>query len=373
MVRTAVLTSLLLLVGAGSAAATSVQYVDGTSKGGPYVSISGTVDRDVVGLAGGPDGWEVTGDPLAVPFPDATQYHGCTPRSSAAVRCWGAGDVDVALGPGDDQLVSTATQGWIGVRPGPGDDVVRTGDTVDDYWMGTDAPDGGHDTYDAGGGHDTLHVGDGAVVDLAAGTATVGGATATVAGFEAVEAGAGATVRGGDGDDVLTGGALLAGRAGNDRLTGALRMDGGPGDDVIVHGDLENGERRSGRVRVRCGPGHDRVVLDAPRQPPVLSGDCEAVTLDGRRWPEQARVTVDAAPRRTRRGLQVTVRCDRGEHGYPCRGRVHAAGGTGSFWLSPGSARVTIPLRRVPRAGARVRLRADGARGYTRSWTAPVR
>jgi Ca2+-binding RTX toxin-like protein len=81
---------------------------------------------------------------------------------------------------------------------------------------------------------------------------------------------------GGRGDDVLIApagpGAILRGGRGNDVLTGRVGEDdltGGPGRDLLSGGggNDELDSRASAPDRVRCGPGHDRVKADRRDRP----------------------------------------------------------------------------------------------------------
>ncbi len=77
-----------------------------------------------------------------------------------------------------------------------------------------------------------------------------------------------AQIRGGDGDDVLSGATHVAGDAGDDRLTGPpghyySYLDGGPGDDLLVDGAARGALRPGpGRDTVAAGEGDDIVVDD---------------------------------------------------------------------------------------------------------------
>ena len=159
-------------------------------------------------------------------------------------------------------------------------------------------------------------------------------------------------LRGGPGDDQITGQRLLDGGDGNDRLrktggTAAGRLSGGPGDDTLDSGDGQADE-------LQCGEGRD--VITSADSSDRNDGSCESGTgVKAPPPPAKPRVTVFELPKgRSRPGrngrLKVWMRCT-----VPrCRVtvRIFAAGevGTDSF----------VRFRKAPRVrvvvGAKAKL-----------------
>jgi hypothetical protein len=221
----------------------------------------------------------------------------------------------LAGGPGNDVLTCPEPCAFSQQAGGPGDDSLRGGNAADFLSGDGDGPPSldvinprfydsgavGNDRLDGGPGRDEVSFSGqsaGVRVDLAAGTASRGGAERdTLTGLE--------NVAGGDGDDLLLGDAganrleggagddRLSGRGGSDSLFGDVEpdtnddsvgytpgtdgadtlhggdgddrldagaeagdaLDGGPGDDT-----LENGLYGPTRAKiVRCGTGRDRL------------------------------------------------------------------------------------------------------------------
>lgn len=222
-----------------------------------------------------------------------------TGNASSNVLDGGPGDDALAGGQGDDRLLG-----------GTGSDRLAGGPGDDDYVLAparpfapeTDSiaelPGEGSDLLDLSG----LRAGDGATVDLSSASTSLGG-TANRTLLAAV-AGQGASledVRGGPGDDTLTGNGLanvLVGGSGNDLLTGNAGADvlrGGPGDDRLfgTAGDdlLDAGE---GRNDLDGGGGNDRLVAGAGDD--ALRGKVGDDTLDA----GDGTNTLDGGPGRDR-------------------------------------------------------------------------
>ena len=245
----------------------------------------------------------------------------------------GAGEDELRGGEGDDTLDGGADaddlDGGVGADQligGDGDDELRGGDGNDylrgdggyDVMLGGAGRDtiaissfdsdvvgeGGRDYVDGGPGSDTLSFWETGTVDLRAGTAVLGGATWQFLSIENVDSGGGdstvygnergnrihvgensiawgfggndtlttfgGTLRGGKGDDRLSGSGDLFGDAGNDRLTGAR------GGDLLFGGD--------GNDRIRgddSGAAGGRDVLFGGAGQDVLIGGAAADTLYG--------------------------------------------------------------------------------------------
>jgi hypothetical protein len=172
-------------------------------------------------------------------------------------------------GDGDDTLVNVE-----GARGGPKGDQLL-GATTADTLEGGPGDDqlfdnGGADHYDGGAGIDTvfyLSAAGPVTADLAAGTASAGGADDVLAAVEGLVGGESADkLRGSPGAD------LLAGGGGNDDIDprgGADSVDGGAGTDTLA---LRDGAADS----AFCGAGTDSVVAD--RDIDTLT-DCENVDV----------------------------------------------------------------------------------------------
>jgi Ca2+-binding RTX toxin-like protein len=196
---------------------------------------------------------------------DIVSFEGALNPISADLRTVGAQDT----GDGNDTFENAE-----GLSGSPNDDVLvgaAGADTLegaggDDQLM----DEGGADHYDGGGGTDAvLYIAASTPVtaDLAAGSASTGGADDILAGIEGVTGGSAAdTLRGSPGADRLVGG------AGNDTLDprgGTDTVDGGTGADSLA---LRDGAADA----AVCGDGIDSVVAD--RDIDALTG-CENVDV----------------------------------------------------------------------------------------------
>ncbi len=225
---------------------------------GDDVIHGGTGDDTVDGGAGGDtvDGDEDT---------DIASWEDATGPVHVDLRTAGAQDT----GDGDDTLVDVE-----GARGGPKGDQLL-GSSAADHLDGGPGDDqlfdnGGADRYDGGAGADTvfyLSATGPLTADLAAGSASTGGADDVLATVEGVVGGESADkLRGTPGPDRLAGG------GGNDDIDprgGADSVDGGAGADTIA---LRDGAADS----AFCGAGTDSVVAD--RDIDALT-DCETVDV----------------------------------------------------------------------------------------------
>ncbi|MGI8594179.1 MAG: hypothetical protein ACR2ML_07440 [Solirubrobacteraceae bacterium] len=171
----------------------------------------------------------------------------------------------VDAGSGDDRIVGSKFEDTIDLGPGRNKAFGRAGE--DRFIL---EPDGSPDSVRGDGAPDTIdfrRVKSPVTVDLAAGTATGGGATSRLAGIERVHGGSGADTllgsaradalygeRGVDRIDGSDGNDLLVGEASFDDVASANELFGGDGNDVI---DASNG-KPAPTSRVDCGPGSDR-------------------------------------------------------------------------------------------------------------------
>ena len=246
--------------------------------------------------------------------------------------------LDVALegGAGDDWIAGTPQRDAL--DGGPGADVLLGGDG-NDFLTGDPGDTIAADALDGGPGRDTAGYEDRTrplTVDLA--DPAPDGAPGEGDRFSAIEnvaSGSGDTVlRGDDGPNSLqapfgnTGVvSRVEGRGGDDGLTGR-EVDGGPGDDAV-----------SARVRVRCGPGTDR-MFDARLLAPAPPRDCERIDLDG--------LIVDLTTLRATRGA-VRFRAELTERR------------AGVILVRAG--RRTVGRRRAPRGTRTTTIRLRRARG----------
>ncbi|HEX6712680.1 MAG TPA: calcium-binding protein [Thermoleophilaceae bacterium] len=229
---------------------------------------------------------------------------GCTQVDDHTATCTGYNVVAiVAAGDGDD-----AVSGPASVDGGAGDDVltggsVEQGGAGDDTLVGSDTGaqlDGGpgRDRINGGPGADTItdaaNAGEQDVVDGGDGgdvMSYAGRKAAVTVSLQQPLAGedqlsAIESLRGGDGNDWLTGDAgpntldggrgrdLLVGGDGDDTLAGgedADALEGGAGDDK-----LDPGEDKA-RNKVGCGSGEDHAD---PRPNTLIAPDCEVIGID---------------------------------------------------------------------------------------------
>lgn len=151
----------------------------------------------------------------------------------------GGADTITGLG-GNDALVGG--EGADSISGGLGDDTIWGGD--------------GNDTLDGGGGNDVILTG------LGADSVSGGDGNDTIWGVTGASA---ATLSGGAGADVISGGGLLLGGEGADSLvgsTGADTLDGGPGADTMTGGagnDVYYVDDAGDRVIEANGAGFDQV------------------------------------------------------------------------------------------------------------------
>ncbi|HEX8102578.1 MAG TPA: hypothetical protein VF533_08200, partial [Solirubrobacteraceae bacterium] len=185
------------------------------------------------------------------------------------------------------------------------------------------------------------------------------------AGDDVIDAGPGRDfVTGGAGDDAVRLG------AGDDYLEaadGADRVDAGPGDDVLSVPDA------GFAVRLRCGPGRDRVADVTYDQPLRVPRDCERVDAgDGRILlrsetdrPATVRYACEEGPGETCRVRLELRRVRRGDPGEVLSGRFRRDPliGLGRAKLHPGqrvralAARLSARGRRLLRRRGRVQVR----------------
>lgn len=181
-----------------------------------------------------------------------------------------------------------------------------------------------------------------------------------------------AGVFGDAGDDCLEGSEgydALDGGPGNDRLIGADGPDelvGGPGDDTLVGGRLDGGGQVTGPERFDGGPGDD-VVLPAPGFSYVAlgAGDDRVLAADGTAGavdcgPGDDRVVVDAAD--LVRGCEHVVR----RPGPAVRIRQHRGSTTVTFrapWSGGDVADWRVELARAAGRGCRLPVAAVTVRG----------
>ena len=203
---------------------------------------------------------------------------GCAGSGTHAVTCVldrPLARVRVSAADGDDRIDASALSN--GTRAildgGAGNDTLLGGPFQDTLTAGS-----GNDSIDGGAGSNTTSFSDhrvGVHVDLRAGTATTqGGERDTLANIE--------DVRGGPGDDMisgdeatnqLTGGGgndHLRGRGGADRLFATGTLDGGAGDDII---------RLIDHGYVICGAGGD--IVAASNRAAIVDDSCEQLRLPG--------------------------------------------------------------------------------------------
>ncbi|MBX9934810.1 MAG: cadherin-like domain-containing protein [Methylobacterium sp.] len=181
-------------------------------------------------------------------------------------------------GAGQDHISGAAGSDWL--DGGADDDVLSDGTGSDTVMGGSDndvitaASDGEVDHFDGGLGRDELDLSGtiaGVVVDLAAGT-SVGWETGQDV-LSAIE-----DVRGGSGDDALTGdgGAnALAGGDGRDRISGGGgndHLDGGADDDYLSDG--------TGSDSVAAGSGDDVIVASSDGESDRFEGGVGEDVLD---------------------------------------------------------------------------------------------
>lgn len=219
----------------------------------------------------------------------------------------GIGNDTLSGGDGNDTLTGGAGNDYL--NGGAGYDVMLGGVGRDTIAISTDGAtevgDGGRDYVDGGLGSDTLSFWETGTADLRNDTATIGGATWQFLSIENVTAYGqdstvhgderanrifvgessiawgrggddtletyGGTLRGGAGDDRLSGWGKLFGDSGEDRITGATSDDllfGGAGDDII-RGD--GGGSSGGKDVLFGGAGDDRLT-GGPREDELHGG-----------------------------------------------------------------------------------------------------
>lgn len=149
--------------------------------------------------------------------------------------------------------------------------------------------------------------------------------------------------RGGRGDDIL-------------KSDGPGRLHGGPGDDRLY---AEHGS--AGMPAWSCGPGRDRLAVDAIR--PFALGDCEAVAFDATYGSGVMRL--DARPAVTSRGARFGIRCR--EH---CRGTIVLADASGRV---AGRARFRRSAYSTSTLSIALRPSARAALRSLRGWPVRVR
>jgi Ca2+-binding RTX toxin-like protein len=222
---------------------------------------------------------------------------GCVQMSHNAVSCSGFGitSLSVSGGDGDDRIAKNAQPPAV-LSGGAGDDVISIG-VQDGLTLDNLVGDAGNDTLTGGRGLDALLGGadndvldGGAEADIFSGGTGVDTAdystrtSRVVVDIDGVaddgELGEAdnlradmENVRGGTGDDLLTGNEVanaLSGRGGDDRLIGAGEADvltGGPGADSMHGGNgpdtLRGVDVVSGNDSLDAGSGVDRCVSDA--------------------------------------------------------------------------------------------------------------
>ncbi|MBN42890.1 MAG: hypothetical protein CL573_05310, partial [Alphaproteobacteria bacterium] len=264
--------------------------IDGPGTDGADITISSGGGSDAIALSEGFEfkSAERSGDDLVVTAdytnPDVAsaetetvavtlEDHASAPFSSLEIDADGDGLID----PESEIFSLTADVEEDALIVGTDGDDVLTGGENDDLLIGgagADTIDGGsgddtiqvgagNDTIDGGDGVDTLSLGsvsEGATVNLAMGTSTVGSDTDAVTNIENVRGGSGVdTVTGDDGANTIDGGGA------------ADNIDAGGGDDLVVGGD--------GSDTLRGGAGNDVIYGDALGDGGSVSGSQSGLAL----------------------------------------------------------------------------------------------
>ena len=309
---------------------------------------------------------------------------GCTQLDPNTATCTGyLITAHVDLGDGDDEAAGPGVldggagndtlRGSYVLRGGQGDDLVEGEESAELIQGGS-----GRDTLRGAGGNDNFvddgGAGEADTVDGGEGSDTVSYQARRTAVSVALDQPATGedrltgveNVRGGGGDDTLTGDALsntLEGGGGNDRL------DGGAGDDIAagqtghdqVNGGAGNdlvsdGEDRATNLLV-CGAGRDRVD---PGRNTLVSSDCETVAAGDLELVGRLELRLPPTSRRVVASIHGLSCLD-----LPCRLRMTVATVEGRLL---GSAR-RVQRRRRPRLPSTVALRlsSDGLRQVLRA------
>lgn len=191
---------------------------------------------------------------------------GCSQVDFTAVSCTAEAVGPVRLGDGHDWFASAL--GATEVHGGAGQDVLQD---LGGYLTGGDGDDVIAGSYGTGGGGD----------DVLTVRSGVGGSGDDV--LRCFPRNTPCTLRGGTGDDLLTGGTSfdrIFGRSGDDRLLGGADGDflhGGAGADALVSREDRSAGQRIERDSVDCGRGRrDRAVADRRDE---VRPSCERVAL----------------------------------------------------------------------------------------------